>query len=53
MIYYQNTMPYKLTLVHKQTDKKYTFYKSVTEFLSYDDTKFDAHIQHTKEQKSD
>jgi len=43
---------YKLTLIHKKSGKKYTFYQSITEFLAYDESKFESHIQDTKKQKS-
>ena len=51
-IFIQGTMPYKLTLTHIKSGRKHTFYKSTQEFLAYDESKFDAHIQDTKEQKS-
>lgn len=45
-----NQLPFfKITLVHKLTGKKYTFYKSTTEYLAYDDTKFDSYIQTIKQ----
>ena len=50
--YYQSQMPYKITLIHIKTGQKTTHYKSTTEFLSYDSTRFDAHIQDIKEEKS-
>lgn len=33
--YYQNTMPWKIVLTHKQSNKTETYYKSTTEYLSF------------------
>jgi len=40
MIFTQETMPWKLTLIHLKTNKKYEFYKSITEYLDYDSAAF-------------
>lgn len=49
--YNRYDMPYKLTLLHNETKLKLVYYKSITEFLSYDDTKFTSTSQDSKTKK--
>lgn len=48
MIYYKDTMPWKITLVHKQSGHKTVCYRSTTEFLSFLDESFDITINQEK-----
>ncbi len=39
--YNNQTMPWKLVLIHKKYGDKYTYYKSGTDYLAYDEEKFE------------
>ncbi len=43
--YSSYNMPYKVTLQTKDKKIKLVYYKSTTEFLSFDDTRVDVEIQ--------
>jgi hypothetical protein len=44
MLYTTQTMPYKIILIHKLYGTKYNFYKSDTDYLSFEESKFNMQI---------
>jgi hypothetical protein len=50
MTFYQNTMPWKIILERKQDGKKFTFYRSTTEYLSFLDELFNITYENTQPQ---